>query len=214
VKRIFITDCEGPISKNDNAYEIASSFIPNGDRLFTVISSYDDVTADIIKRPGYRPGDTLKLILPFLKAYSVTDRRMREFSAANLLLISNVKETLKHIRSIDHAFIVSTSYEHYIQALCQTLDFPYENTYCTKLSIDKYSITAEETAKMKETAKEIAKMPPIEIPANNNSETRRNILERNHKIPNWQDVLRNPSCRRKRESRSNKRHCHETGYHA
>lgn len=166
MKRIFITDCEGPISKNDNAYEIASSFIPNGDRLFTVISSYDDVTADIIKRPGYRPGDTLKLILPFLKAYSVTDRKMREFSAANLLLISNVKETLKHIRSIDHAFIVSTSYEHYIQALCQTLDFPYENTYCTKLSIDKYSITAEETAKMKETAKEIAKMPPIEIPAN------------------------------------------------
>ncbi len=164
--RVFITDCEGPISKNDNAYEITSNFIPDGDKFFTVISSYDDVTADILKRPGYKPGNTLKLILPFLKAYGVTDRKMREFSAVNLLLISDVKETLKHIRSIDHAFIVSTSYEHYIQALCQTLDFPYENTYCTKLSIDKYIITAEETAKMNETAKEIAKMPTIEIPAN------------------------------------------------
>ncbi len=164
--RVFITDCEGPISKNDNAYEIASNFIPDGDKFFTVISSYDDVTADILKRPSYRPGNTLKLILPFLKAYGVTDGKMREFSAANLLLISDVQETLKHIRNIDHAFIVSTSYEHYIQALCQTLNFPYENTYCTKLSIDKYSITKEEIAKMKETAREIAQMSIMEIPAN------------------------------------------------
>ncbi len=26
--RIFVTDCEGPISKNDNAFEVASRFIP------------------------------------------------------------------------------------------------------------------------------------------------------------------------------------------
>ena len=33
VKRIFISDCEGPISKNDNAFELAANFIPNGDKL-------------------------------------------------------------------------------------------------------------------------------------------------------------------------------------
>ena len=68
VKRIFISDCEGPISKNDNAFELAANFIPNGDKLFANISKYDDVLADVLQKPGYSAGSTLKLILPFFKA--------------------------------------------------------------------------------------------------------------------------------------------------
>jgi len=164
LKRVFISDCEGPISKNDNAFEMTSHFIPNGDKLFTVMSRYDDVLADNLKRPNYKAGDTLKLILPFLKAYGVTDQKMREFSAQNLVLISNVKETLQYIQNIAHAFIVSTSYEHYIESLCQAINFPYENTYCTKVNIDKYKLAAKEKGILKEIAKEISQMPIIEIP--------------------------------------------------
>ena len=164
MKRIFISDCEGPISKNDNAFEITARFVPNGDKLFTLISKYDDVLADVLKKPGYSAGSTLKLILPFLKAYDVTDRQMEEFSAQNLILIANSKDTLQHVRAIASAFIVSTSYEHYIKALCNAIDFPYENTYCTKLSIDKYPITEQEKMRLKEIAKEIAQMQMIAIP--------------------------------------------------
>ncbi len=163
MKRVFISDCEGPISKNDNAFEITSRFVPNGDKLFTVISRYDDVLADVLRRPGYNAGYTLKLILPFLKAYGVTDRKMREFSAQSLVLIPNVKDTLQYVQDIAHAFIISTSYEHYIKALCQALNFPCENTYCTKLSIDKYDITEEEKTRLKELAREVSQMPIIEI---------------------------------------------------
>ncbi|MEM3623354.1 MAG: HAD hydrolase family protein [Candidatus Bathyarchaeia archaeon] len=164
MKRVFISDCEGPISKNDNAFEITCHYVPNGDKLFTVISKYDDVLAEVLKRPDYKAGDTLKLILPFLKAYDVTDAKMRDFSAKSLLLIANVKDTLSYLRDVAHAFIVSTSYQHYIEALCQAMNFPYENTYCTKLHLDKYPITAEERSKLKELAKEIAQMPLIKIP--------------------------------------------------
>jgi len=164
VKRLFISDCEGPISKNDNAFEITTHFIPDGEKLFTVISKYDDVLAEVLKRPNYKAGDTLKLILPFLKAYDVTNQKMREFSSQNLLLVSGVKETLQYAKTVGHVFIVSTSYEHYLKALCKALNFPYKNTYCTKLDIDKYSITAKEKATLRETAKEIAYMPIIEIP--------------------------------------------------
>jgi len=164
VKRVFISDCEGPISKNDNAFEITSHFVPDGDKLFTVISKYDDVLADVLKRPNYKAGDTLKLILPFLKAYDVTDKKLRNFSAQNLILISNVKDTLNYVRNIAEAFIVSTSYEHYIKALCQALAFPYENAYCTRLKIDKYSMIGKEKTKLKEIAREIAQMPIIKIP--------------------------------------------------
>ena len=163
VKRIFISDCEGPISKNDNAYELAANFIPNGDKLFANISKYDDVLADILHQHGYSAGSTLKLILPFLKAYGVTDTQMEEFSAKNIILIADSQITLHHVQAKAEAFIVSTSYEHYIRALCKVVDFPYKNTYCTKVSLDKSAITPRERDLLKEKAQEIAQMHLINI---------------------------------------------------
>ncbi len=164
MKRVFISDCEGPISKNDNAFEITARFVPNGDKIFTVISKYDDFLADVLNKPGYTAGSTLKLILPFLKSYEVTDAQMEEFSAQNLILIANSKHTLQHVRKLASAFIVSTSYEHYIKALCKGLEFPYENTYCTKIEIDEYTVTEQEKTRLKEITKEIAQMSMITIP--------------------------------------------------
>jgi len=164
LKRVFVSDCEGPLTRNDNAYELAKHFVPEGDKVFAIISKYDDVLADVVKRPGYNPGDTLKLILPFLRAFNVTDRKMQEFSAQTLTLIPGTKVTLQHIKSLTDAFIVSTSYEHYIKALCDYAKFSFENTYCTRLNLDKYIVSAEEKTKLKSIAKEIATMPMITIP--------------------------------------------------
>jgi energy-converting hydrogenase A subunit R len=164
LKRVFVSDCEGPISKNDNAFELTAHFVPDGDKLFSIISKYDDVLADVVKRQGYNAGDTLKLILPFLKANNVTDRQMEEFSGETLVLITGTKATLNHIMGLADAFIVSTSYEHYIRAICKTTGFPFENTYCTRLSIDKYRLTAKEKTKLKETGQEIAAMQMPTIP--------------------------------------------------
>ena len=165
MRRAIVSDCEGPISKNDNAFELTSNFIPNGAKLFTVISRYDDVLADILKRLDYKAGDTLKLIIPFLKAYDVTDQKMRKFSAQNIILIPNIQNTLQHVRELVHTFIVSTSYNHYIEALCQAINFSYKNTYCTKISIDKYDIAKEEKNRLKKLATEISQMSKVEVPS-------------------------------------------------
>ncbi len=161
---VFITDCEGPISKNDNAFELASRFIPDGERFFTLVSRYDDIQADIIKRPGYKAGDTLKLILPFLKAYGATNEKMRSYSSQNILLVSGAEETLRFVLKIMPSFIVSTSYEHYIIALCDLIGFPKENVYCTRVDIDKYDLSECEINRLKEIRKEISEMPMLEIP--------------------------------------------------
>ena len=166
MKRIFISDCEGPISKNDNAYEMAANFIPNGDSLFSNISKYDDALADVLKKPDYSAGSTLKLILPFFKAYGMMDRQMDEFSANNILLIADSQTTLHHAQAVANAFIVSTSYEHYIKVLCKAVSFPYKNTYCTRVSLDKVAITPQEKERLKEIAQEIAQMNLIDIPPN------------------------------------------------
>ncbi len=163
MKRIFVSDCEGPISKNDNAFELAARFIPYGEKLFTNISKYDDVVADVLRKPGYTAGSTLKLILPFFKAYGVSDKQMEDFSAEHIVLIADSKKTMCRVQEIADSFIVSTSYEHYLKPLCNVLKFPYENTYCTKLCLDKYHLLKEEEAQLRAFSSEIAQMPLIEI---------------------------------------------------
>lgn len=167
--RVFVTDCEGPISKNDNAFELACSFVPDGDNFFALVSKYDDVLVDVVKKPGYKAGDTLRLILPFLKAYGATDKKIRDFSARNVLLVPGAKNTLTFVRTLMSSFIVSTSYEQYISALCILTGFPFKNTYCTRLNMDKYDIPAEETKQLKELGKELAALPMIEVPQNASS---------------------------------------------
>jgi len=163
-EKIFISDCEGPISKNDNAFELAGSFIPEGTRLFTLISRYDDVLADIVKRKGYKAGDTLKLILPFLKAYGVTNEMMVDFSSRSILLMPGAKEMLEFVRAAMRAYIVSTSYEQYMRALCDIVSWPFSNVYCTRLNLDKYGIIEEERAELKRLAEEIVGLPMLGIP--------------------------------------------------
>jgi energy-converting hydrogenase A subunit R len=165
VKRVFVSDCEGPISKNDNAFELTSRFVPDGDKLFTVMSRYDDVLAEVVRKTDYEAGGTLMLVLPFLKAYGVTDQKMREFSAEHLVCIPGIKDTLQYVRSLAPAFIVSASYEHYLRALCDVLEFPFENTYCTRVFMDKYGIREKEKEELKQIAKEVAKVPMFEIPS-------------------------------------------------
>jgi energy-converting hydrogenase A subunit R len=165
MKRLIFSDCEGPISKNDNAFELCAAFIPDGDKLFSNISKYDDVLADVVHKQGYAAGSTLKLILPFFKAFDVSDKQMEDFSAQNILLLPQTTELMAHMQSYGEVFIVSTSYEHYIRALCNVINFPFDHTYCTKVKLDNYAITVEEKKRLKAIAQEIATMPLIHIPA-------------------------------------------------
>ena len=162
--RLFITDCEGPISKNDNAYELTQHLVPDGDKFFALISKYDDVQADVLKRLGYKAGDTLKLIVPFLRAYGATNEKMRRFSAEHILLVQGAKDTLKFVQHLMPSFIVSASYEQYMLALCDTAKFPFNNVYCTRLDVDRYKLSIMEVERLKKLKGEIVSMPVIEIP--------------------------------------------------
>ena len=53
-EKSFITDCEGPLTLNDNAFELCEHFIDDGDKLFKILSLYDDYLVDIVKKEGYK----------------------------------------------------------------------------------------------------------------------------------------------------------------
>ncbi len=161
---VFFSDCEGPISKNDNAFELSSKFIPDGEYFFTLLSKYDDVLAYVVKRPKYRAGYTLKMIAPFLKAYGVTDENAKSFSKETLVLIPGAKKTIKYIHSILSTYIISTSYRQYISAVCEALDFPFQNTRCTNLNLDKYPLNDYDCKILTKNREEIVSLPMIEVP--------------------------------------------------
>ena len=64
-------DLEGPLSPQDNAYELMRLF-PNGGKIFEVISRYDDLLT-LEEREDYEPGDTLALIVPFLLLHNISE---------------------------------------------------------------------------------------------------------------------------------------------
>jgi energy-converting hydrogenase A subunit R len=192
--KIFVTDCEGPISKNDNAMELAASLVPQGEQFFSLLSKYDDFLADVERRPGYKAGDTLRLILPFLKAFGATDKGIEEFSRAHILLMPGAAETLRFIRERMPAFIISTSYEPYIRALCEVIDFPFKAAYCTALALDRYPLPQTEKKYLRKAAGEIARMPMIEWGEKaaglaDLSDSGRRVVQRLNQIF-WQELAR------------------------
>ena len=162
-EKVFITDCEGPVTKNDNAAEMAEAFLPHGAQFFSMVSLYDDYLAEIAHKPGYKAGDTLRLILPFFKAFGVDDRSMVKFSRRNVEVIPHAPEALARIFEIAPCYIVSTSYTPYIKAVCDALAFPIENTFSTEVNIDSFQISPADKKAVKDFYSMIIEAPPFSL---------------------------------------------------
>lgn len=161
------SDCEGPTCLNDNAFEVCEHFIPQGDEFFLRISRYDDYLAEVVKKEGYKPGDTLKLIAPFLRAYDVTNEKFEGFSKKDIKLVPGAYDTFKYIFSKALPFFaVSTSYQQFVYAVYEKLgmkpELIKERVFCTKLDLDKYKLGESEKRKLQRIREEIIYLPVIE----------------------------------------------------
>ena len=158
-EKSFITDCEGPLTLNDNAYELAVHFIENGGELFKVLSLYDDYLADIVKKENYKVGNTLKFILPFFVCENLKNQDMIDFSQKNIYAVRDSKFLLKYLKKAMNTYIVSTSYGKYIEALSNYMDFPFENTFYTKVDVNALTLNDEEMEKITKFKQEILSDP-------------------------------------------------------
>ncbi len=162
----LVTDCEGPLALNDNAFELCRDFIkPDGDRFFTQVSSFDYCMADIVKKPDYRAGDTLKLILPFLKAYGLTNTRIKEYSEKSVRLVPGAEEAYRFLHAQGFPiFEISTSYRQFAEAVGKRLGFTEDRIFCTELDLDRYPLSPAETDRLRAMKDAIVGLPAIEIP--------------------------------------------------
>jgi energy-converting hydrogenase A subunit R len=160
------TDCEGSLALNDNAFDLCREFIkPQGDRFFQQVSRYDAYLVEGAKRPGYKSGDILKLILPFLKAHGLTEAQIEAYSRQNVILVPGAEGAFKFLHSRDFPiFEISASYRPFAEAVGLRLGFKKERIFSTALDLDRYSLSAVEAAELKRLQGEIVAAPTIELP--------------------------------------------------
>lgn len=158
-EKSFITDCEGPLTLNDNAFELCEHFIENGDELFKTLSLYDDFLVDVVKKENYMAGNTLKLILPFFVLENLKNDDLINFSKDNIYSVRDSKFLLKFLKDCMNTYIVSTSYGQYIEALSNYMEFPFENTYYTDVDVDSLYLNEEELSKIEKFKNRILENP-------------------------------------------------------
>lgn len=158
-EKSFITDCEGPLTLNDNAFELADNFIENGGDLFKILSLYDDYLVDVVKKPDYKAGNTLKLILPFFVVENLKNEDLIDFSRNNIYSVNDSKFLLEYLKETMNTYIVSTSYGQYIEAVSNYMEVPFENTFYTNVNVDELELTGDEIEKINEYKNSILENP-------------------------------------------------------
>jgi energy-converting hydrogenase A subunit R len=133
---VICFDLEGPLSPQDNAYEVMGLF-REGHKVFEVLSRYDDILT-LEGREGYEPGDTLSLIIPFLVYNRVCEEDIRKVSDS-AKIVDGVPYTIQRLKELGwDPYIISTSYQQHAYNIGSKVGVPEEKVYCTKLALDAH----------------------------------------------------------------------------
>jgi energy-converting hydrogenase A subunit R len=155
-------DLEGPLSPQDNAYELMKLF-PNGDKIFELISRYDDLLT-LEERENYEPGDTLALIVPFLVLHNISENDIAAL-ATKASLTDGAAELVSWLQSKSwKIFCISTSYEQYAIHITHKLGIYAHNVAGTPFPLDKFRVTLckEDSTLLRQTEQDILTMSPVD----------------------------------------------------
>jgi len=136
---------------------------PNGDRVFEVISRYDDLLA-LEEREDYEPGDTLALIVPFLVLHNITEDNIADL-AGKAGLTGGAEKLISWLQTkVWKVFCISTSYEQYALHIAHKLGIFAHNVSCTPFPGERLRLTLckEDSALLQQTEEEILTMRPFD----------------------------------------------------
>ena len=133
ISNFICFDLEGPLSPEDNAYQLMKRF-PEGGHVFEVISRYDDLLA-MEKREGYEPGDTLALIAPFLMLHNISDDDIIELARA-AHLTGGAEKLVSWLQWNGwKGFCITTAYEPYAHHITNKLGIFAHNVASTPFPV-------------------------------------------------------------------------------
>jgi len=152
-------DLEGPLSPEDNAYELLGLF-PKGKHVFEAVSRYDDLLY-VKKGEEYIPGNALALVIPFLLRHGISSRDMVRL-AERARLIPGAHEIISWAKARGWKVgCITTAYEPFATVLTRKLGIPQENVVATKLPQDKsFPLSEEEINLIDKVVEEIDSLSP------------------------------------------------------
>jgi len=154
-------DLEGPLAPQDNAYELMKLF-PGGDKVFEVISRYDDLLT-LEGKTDYEPGDTLALIVPFLVSHGIKEKDIVSL-AETANLTPGVAELMAKLSSEKwQIFCISTSYEQYAFGITTRLGITRHHVRCTSFPLDQFvqELSSQELSLLQQLKTAISVLTPI-----------------------------------------------------
>ncbi len=155
--RLIAFDLEGPLSPQDNAYEVMG-LTERGYELFERLSRYDDILT-LEERPDYEPGDTLYLIIPFLMAEGITKEDILKISQS-AGLTPGAKETIETLKQKGFQIvIISTSYETHAQHIGSRLGISEEFIACTPFKAEGLRLMPQERELILSEKKKVLEIP-------------------------------------------------------
>jgi len=129
-------DLEGPLSPQDNAYEVMQLIGKEGAFIFEVISRYDDIIS-LEGREGYEPGDTLALIVPFFLLHGITKEDIKQVSG-RAKIVEGAEYLFEKLQAENwDIYIISTSYEQHAYTVGCKLGIREDKIICTKLDLEQ-----------------------------------------------------------------------------
>jgi energy-converting hydrogenase A subunit R len=134
MKKIIFFDLEGPLSPQDNALEVMG-LVDKGHQAFAVISRYDDLLT-LEGREDYEPGDTLKLILPFLILHGIRAEDVEAVSKRAPLVAGARELVVLLLKDGWQAHVISTSYQQHALRIAGELGVAGRDVACTRLAPD------------------------------------------------------------------------------
>jgi len=135
---------------------------PNGDKIFKVISRYDDLLT-LEGRENYEPGDTLALIALFLVLHNITEADIARL-AAEATFIGGAADLIYRLQSDGwKIFCITTTYQQYAQHITQKLGIYAHNVACTTFPLDQLSqsLCKDDIELLQQAEAEILAMRPV-----------------------------------------------------
>ncbi len=131
---ILVFDLEGPLSPLDHAAEAMRIIGQKLDRpdffeFFQMLSLYDDELT-LEGKPGYNPGDTLRLIAPIVST-QLTEGELVEISD-EAALTPGAKDLMEGL-DMNDVYVASTSYQQHAYTISDKLGIDLQNVNCTIL---------------------------------------------------------------------------------
>ena len=136
---------------------------PNGDRVFEVISRYDDLLT-LEEREDYEPGDTLALIVPFLVLHNISEDNITSL-AGKAGLTGGAEKLVSWLQTKGwKVFCITTTYEQYALHITHKLGIYAHNIACTPFPGERLRLTLckEDATLLQQTEEDILTMCPVD----------------------------------------------------